>query len=683
MTEKSRSSAPSTSIPAAGYRRTTFVMAASALLSLALLGCHGDKDGETSTDSGTTAPSTPASDASSTTPTTPTTPTDPTTTPVTTPVASTGRQMEKLGRGVVAVRTGTKTALVTWRLLGLDPSGIAFNVYRSAAGAAAVKLNDAPITSSTNFQDTTLDGTVANAYSVRPVIDGVEQTASAAFTMAAGTETGPVIRIPISDPLAGYTTKYLWVGDLDGDGEYDFVIDRHSPYSTTEYATGTGHQFLEAYKRDGTRLWQIDMGPLSTYLYNIHPSAATLGVGMYDGVTVYDLDGDGKAEVILKIADGVKFPDGTTFTESNSHLQYLAVLDGMTGNIRAKSPVPTDFLEAGGELGTQLGIGYANGKTPSIYFWGRNRNSDYYKTFNDVFASFAWDGVSTTLTTNWTRTFPGAKKEGMEASHQMRIIDVDGDGKDEIATGNMMLNSDGTLRYILAGVGHGDRFYIGKFEKDTDGMQGYGIQQDNPSGLLEYYYNASTGEIKWTHSVTDGSLVDVGRGLVGDIDPNYPGYEVWSFSGLYNGATNTLTTSAGAFYPAQIIWWDADVLSEGLNEWKIEKWNPASPTATNAAPRLATLSKYDAYFDGTNPAFIGDILGDWRTEVVTMNTAQNQILIFTTNVLTDQRFYTMAHNPAYRAHMTIKGYMQSPTLDYYFGNGMAAPAAPSIHYAGD
>jgi rhamnogalacturonan endolyase len=651
-------------------RRSTWQGAAAALAACALLlGLQACGDSHRDADA-----SAPASDSNSgsgdTSPSTPTT---------TTPV----RAMEKLGRGVVAVRTGTKKAYVSWRLLALDPTGITFNVYKSTDGGAPVLLNASPLSGGTQYVDTALSGSVANTYSVSPVIDGVEQASGGSFTLPGGLTSEPVVRIPISDPPGtGYTTKYVWVGDLDGDGEYDFVIDRIAPYVDDVYATGAGHQFLEAYKRDGTRLWQIDMGPLSTYLYNIHPSAATLSMGMYDGVTVYDLDGDGKAEVILKIADGVVFPDGTTFSDSNSHMQYLAVLDGMTGKIRAKSPFPTDFLDAGGELGTQLGIGYANGVTPSIYFWGRNRNSDYTQTFNDVFASFSWDGVSTTLTTDWKYLIPGANRGGTEASHQMRIIDVDGDGRDELATGNFMLNSDGTLRYVLPGVGHGDRFYIGKFENGSTDMQGYGIQQNNTSGLLEYYYDASTGVIQWTHGVTDGSLIDVGRGLVGDIDPNYPGYEVWSFSGLYNGATNTLTTSAGSPYPAQIIWWDGDVLSEGLNAYKIEKWNPDSPTATDSTPRLDTLTKYGAALTGTNPAFIGDILGDWRTEVITMNSDQNELLIFTSNIPTDQRFYTMAQNPAYRNHMTIKGYMQSPMLDYYFGSGMSTPPVPSIRYVG-
>jgi hypothetical protein len=480
-------------------------------------------------------------------------------------------------------------------------------------------------------------------------------------------------------PGIGYYTKFIWVGDLDGDGEYDYVIDRLAPFDPTNNDIGLGNQFLEAYKRDGTRLWQIDMGPNSRNTYNIEPGSTTLSMGMYDGVTVYDLNGDGKAEVILKIANGVKFPNGTTFTNSDNLRQFIAVIDGMTGNMLANTAFPTDFL-ASGSLGTQLGIGYPNGTTPSIYFWGRNRNDD--KSFNDVFACWSWTGGST-ITQNWKLPL-AAGASPQAASHQMRIIDVDGDGKDEMATGDFMVNSNGTLRYILSGVIHGDRFYIAKMDPSRAGLQGYGIQQNNPSGLLEYYYDATTGTVLWRHSTTPGTLVDVGRSLVGDVDPSKAGYEVWSFQGLYNGPTNTLAEPDTNLrpYPTHSIWWDGDVLNEGLNDSKIEKWDPSNPTTTNSTPRLETLSNYGAVIAGHNPMFFGDIFGDWRTEVIAMNSSYTELMIFTTDIPTTTRVYTMAHNPAYRCQMTIKGYMQSPLLDYYMGAGMATPPVPNIRYVG-
>lgn len=588
------------------------------------------------------------------------------------------RTMEKLGRGVVAVRASASSVFVSWRLLGLDQAGIAFDVYRSANGGAPVKLNATPLTGGTNFTDSSADLTLANVYTVRPLVGGFEQAPSDAFTLSANHAVEPIVRIPLS-PLPGpeFRTKYVWVGDLDGDGEYDYVLDRLAPLDAVNDDIGLDNQYLEAYKRDGTRLWQIDLGPSSRKTYNIHPGASTLSMGMYDGVTVFDLNGDGKAEVILKVANGVKFGNGTTFTDPDDEKQYIAVLDGLTGNPLASRAFPTTFYAQGGALGTQLGIGYPDGVSPSIYFWGRNRNKD--KSFNDVFASWTWNGGSA-ITENWVLPIKAA---GVSASHQMRIIDLDGDGKDEMATGNFVVNSDGTLRYVLPGVVHGDRFYLTKMDPASPDIQGYGIQQNNPSGLLEYYYNASTGAIQWSHSTTPGTLVDVGRGLVGDIDPRFPGFEVWSFSGLHNGPSGALTEPNKALspYPTQQIWWDGDVLGEGLNDYKIEKWNPLDPRPSKSLPRLLTMSTFGARIWDHNPMFFGDIFGDWRTEVVTLNATYTELVIFTTNIPTATRVYTMAHNPAYRNHMTIKGYMQSPMVDYYFGDGMATPPAPNIRYA--
>jgi len=96
--------------------------------------------------------------------------------------ASAQRQMENLGRGVVAVRTGTSSIFVSWRLLGLDPAGIGFNLYRSTAGGAYTKLNSSVLTAGTCYTDTTPDITKDNAYYVKPVIGGVEQAASGSYT---------------------------------------------------------------------------------------------------------------------------------------------------------------------------------------------------------------------------------------------------------------------------------------------------------------------------------------------------------------------------------------------------------------------------------------------------------------------------------------------------------------------
>jgi hypothetical protein len=232
------------------------------------------------------------------------------------------------------------------------------------------------------------------------------------------------------------------------------------------------------------------------------------------------------------------------------------------------------------------------------------------------------------------------------------------------------------------GIVHGDRFHIADMDPGRPGLEGYGVQQDNPSGLLEYYYDASTGSIIWKHN---GGPADVGRGMAADVDARFPGMEVWSFSGLYNAPSNQLTEPNTSLrpWPQLGLWWDGDLTTELLNDGKVEKWNPLNPTSTGSLPRLVSTWNYGAVTAAQGgPTLVGDILGDWREEAVYTNASYNELIIFTTNQPTTTRLYTPAHNPAYRNAMTFKGYMQSHHVDYFLGAGMSSAPRPNITYAG-
>jgi len=122
---------------------------------------------------------------------------------------------------------------------------------------------------------------------------------------------------------------------------------------------------------------------------------------------------------------------------------------------------------------------------------------------------------------------------------------------------------------------------------------------------------------------------------------------------------------------------------ELLNNGKLEKWNPESPAPSNSLPRVLTTSKFGATGVGSagNPTSVGDIMGDWREEAVYTDADHDELIVFTTDRPTDTRLYTLAHNPAYRNDMTVKGYMQSHEVEYFLGNGMSEPPRPDIGYA--
>jgi rhamnogalacturonan endolyase len=573
------------------------------------------------------------------------------------------RPMENLGRGVVALRSSSTSVLITWRLLGLDPDDIGFNVYRATGGGgAAVRLNSNILTKGTNFLDSTANLSQANTYHIRPVVGGSERAASKTFTLLANNAVEPIIRIPVR---ATGAIKFVWVGDLDGDGEYDYVLDRQ-----------TSPQKLEAYRSDGTFLWDVDMGPNSVNQDNIEPGSSTIDVGHWDGVTVYDFDSDGKAEVAVRISNGVRFGDGKTFRSSNNSLQFIAVIDGLTGALRASAPVPTDYI-ADGPLAARFGVGYLDGSRPHLVAYMKNRIGN--TGFNLMMSAWTFDGNAVKMEWKWLRGNQNAPD-----GHNTRIIDVDGDGRDEVHEIGFTLNGDGNLRYLMGpkGINHGDRFHVAKMDPGRAGLQGYAVQQDNPNLLYEYCYDARDGSILWQHFGTQ--VGDVGRGMAGDIDPRYPGMEVWSFSGLYNAKTNQLTEPNTSLrpWPHLGLWWDGDTLLELYNDGKFEKWNWSDPRPTNSLPRILTIGNYGAVnTHSANPGFIGDILGDWREEVIVTNAANDQLIIFSTDIPSDVRLYTLAHNPAYRNAMTLKGYVQSHHLDYFLGADMSQPPRPNIRYA--
>ncbi|KAJ8115242.1 hypothetical protein OPT61_g3061 [Boeremia exigua] len=581
---------------------------------------------------------------------------------------SSPRPMENLGRGVVVVRSSANSAFISWRLLGLDVTNIGFNVYRAANGGTATRLNADVLTKGTNFIDSTADFTVPNRYYVRSVIDDKEQSpASGSFTLPANNAQEPVVRVPLR---AGDPIKYVWVGDFVVDGEYDYLIDRHGV-----------QQGLEAYRRDGKFLWKVDMGPNSQNQNNIEPGSSGIDVGHWDGVTVYDLDSDGIAEVIVRIANGVVFGDGTVFRGgANNDEQFIAVLDGATGKLRATAKIRNNYIQHG-HFAARLGIGYLDGKQPHIVAFMKNRQDD--KKFNRNLAAWTFDGSKITEEWVYDDQNAGSGSDG----HNTRIVDVNGDGKDEVGEIMFMLNGDGSLRYDMtkSGIGHGDRWQIAKMDPKRPGLQGYGVQQDNPSKLWEYYYDATDGKVLWKHYGPE--VADIGRGLIGDIDPGHPGMESWSAagSGLYNAPSDELLEIDTTLSPwAHLsLWWDGDDTVELYNDGKLEKWDPAKPSKSNSLPRIFRIDKYGAINPGDpNPGFLGDIFGDWREEVITTNAAYDQLIIFTTDQPTDRRLYTLAHNPAYRNGMTLKGYLQNAHVDYYMGSGMETPPKPNIRYVG-
>ncbi|WP_427180951.1 rhamnogalacturonan lyase [Paenibacillus sp. TC-CSREp1] len=582
------------------------------------------------------------------------------------------RQMEFLDRGVVAVKTGNGV-FVSWRLLGTEGSNVAFNVYRDG-----VKVNASPITGSTNLQDA--GGTNSSKYTVRAVVGGTEQAASAAASVWGSN----YLTVPLQIPAGGttpdgvaytYSANDASAGDLDGDGQYELIVKWDPSNSKDNSQSGyTGEVFIDAYKLNGTRLWRISLGK------NIRAGAH------YTQFMVYDLDGDGKAEVAMKTADGTRDGTGTVIGDASkdyrnssgyvlSGPEFLTVFNGQTGKAMSTvnyEPARGNVSDWGDNYGNRVdrflaAIAYLDGERPSLVM----ARGYYTRT---VLVAYNWrNGQLSKLWTFDSNTSGNSGYAG-QGNHNLSVADVDGDGRDEIVYGAMAVDDNGRGLYTT-GLKHGDAMHLSDLDPDRPGLEVFQVHE-TPSNAGISFRDAGTGQLIWGIKTTK----DIGRGMAADIDPRYKGAEVWADGSLYTakgqklGSTLPSSTNFG-------IWWDGDLLRELLDSNRIDKWDYANGKTIN----LLTASGVSSN-NGTKstPSLQADLFGDWREEVVWRTNDSSALRIYTTTALTDKRIYTLMHDPVYRLGIAWQNvaYNQPPHTGFYLGEGMNPPPVPNIRYAG-
>ncbi|UCG57979.1 MAG: rhamnogalacturonan lyase [Phycisphaerales bacterium] len=583
------------------------------------------------------------------------------------------RQMEKLGRGLVAVDQGEGKVYVGWRMLGTDPDGIAFNVYRDGT-----RVNSRPITDSTNFVD---HGGGADAvYTVCPVISGSEGRPSA----PAEVWKQNYLSVPLQTP-SGYRPNDASVGDLDGDGVYDIVLHQAGRGADNARAGRTDPPILEAYKLDGTFLWRINLGR------NIREGAH------YTQFMVYDFDGDGKAEVACKTADGTVDGEGNVIGDRNADWvnrdgkildgpEFFTIFEGRTGAALATA----DYIPPRGDVGGWGGIGgngrndtkgnrvdrmlacvaYLDGVRPSVVmcrgYYGRS-----------VLA--AWDWREGELTSRWVfdSAKPGLQGYSGQGNHNLSVADVDADGKDEMVYGAMCVDDNGDGLYST-GLRHGDAMHVGDLDPTRPGLEVWSIHENErpipgyENGFGSALFDAATGEVIW--GADRGR--DVGRCVAADIDPRHLGAECWGGSG---GLRNIKGQAIGSRPRSQnfVVWWDGDLLRETLDRNRIAKWDWEKGSENRVFTAEGCSSNNGSK---ATPALSADLFGDWREEVVWRTRDRKELRIYTTTIPTTHRFYTLMHDPQYRLSIAWQNvaYNQPPHVGFYLGVGMKTPPRPSI-----
>lgn len=633
------------------------------------------------------------------------------------PEAGAQRVMERLGRGLVAIRHEDRRVFLGWRLLGTDPEVVAFNVYRTTGRDRPVRLNARPLSGPTHFVDTAVDLSRESSYEIRPVIAGREQRPSAAARVAANAPVRPYISIPLQTP-DGYAPNDGSVGDLDGDGEYEIVLHQAGRGRDNSQAGLTTEPILQAYELDGTLLWTIRLGR------NIREGAH------YTQFIVYDLDGDGRAEVACRTADGTvdgtgkvigdpsadwRFAEGARLTvrdragtqgprDVSGHVlrgpEYLTIFDGRSGAALATTsyvpgrhpatanPSPEQMAAVWGDgVGNRVdrflaAVAYLDGRQPSLVM-----ARGYYT--RAVLAAWNWRGGR--LDRLWTFDSddgtPGNERYRGEGNHNLSVADVDGDGRDEIVYGAAVIDDDGTGLYAT-GLGHGDALHVSDLDPDNPGLEVFDIQErfDDAGASLR---DARSGRILWKKPSVkaDESGPDrgegPGRGVSFNIDPRHRGSESWVRGAGMRGLWNAKGEPISEANPDSCnfgVWWDGDLLRELLDRTAISKWSWTTGTTETLLTAEGCLSN-----NGTKatPVLSADILGDWREEVIWRSADNRELRLYTTTAPTRHRLFTLMHDPQYRLAIAWQNvaYNQPPHPSFALDEAAPLPARPRIETA--
>lgn len=413
-----------------------------------------------------------------------------------------------------------------------------------------------------------------------------------------------------------YSPNDCSVGDVDGDGEYEIIVKWDPSNSQDNSKSGhTGNTIFDCYEITGEsvgkQLWRIDMG------VNIRAGAH------YSPYLVYDMDGDGKAEFIIKTAPGTKdatgayvsevgadasitgiTSNGSDFRNSNGHVingeEFLTIFSAETG--RALQTIwynPNRGLETGkastyGTWETIMGkktnynrgerynacVAYLDGldHLPSIimqrgyytqaFFWAVDWDGTNLKTrwLHRGNTSSSWDVVDG----NGSVTASGTGKTSFgQGVHGISVGDVDEDGYDEIVMGSATIDHDGKL-LCSTGFGHGDAIHLGKFIPGRPGLQIYMPHEESGAEFGDDLHDAATGEILHRGYTSK----DNGRGLACDmfykIDSStgldtWYGWEFWS--GAENTPVNAVTMEAVGSKPDTNfrVYWDGDLYDESFD----------------------------------------------------------------------------------------------------------------------
>lgn len=641
---------------------------------------------------------------------------------------SVARQMEKLNRGLIAVKTSEAPSngvnagvALSWRLLGDESlANQAFDIYRNNVKIYTTGAHDATyyLDKAGTENDTykvVKKGATAAEVAAEPVTKvWTEHVKYARGSYVSNGTSRPnafsYVDVPLVRPAnvtnhGGGTSLYYSgeagandasVGDLDGDGDYEIVL-KWDPSDSKDSASGgyTGNVYIDGYEiseNNGGYMWRIDMGK------NIRAGAH------YTQFMVYDFDGDGKSEIAMKTAPGTIDGTGKYVTEVGDteeirnadntaiHLsgkgiptsggEYVTIFDGETGEaLYTTEGITRDAVSNWGDSKWNrserylAAVAYIDGKTPHFI-----ECRGYYNAA--VVRAYKWDGSELSLVWEHKGTSKSATSLYGQGNHNLAVADIDLDGKDEIVYGSAALDDNGVAMGNTY-LGHGDAMHVSDF--NNDGVQEVFSVKEDSAGYktaAEHFRVASTGET--LYAIPGGG--DNGRGAMANVDDEYAKTHPnalaigWSYA---TGDAHDLTGSVVNAKPGTnsrgmtnfFVYWDGDLSREMLDDNQLAKYD---------ATHGWTLRFYNddkgyvpaSSNNGTKatPSLVADIWGDWREEIIMpvgKGEGETPYLRVMTSVLpTTYRLTTLMHDCQYRLAIAWQNvaYNQPPHTSYYIGS---------------
>ena len=638
------------------------------------------------------------------------------------------RHTDRLDRGLVVIKAWNANYL-SWRRLTTEYYDVKYNVYRNG-NEIATNLDKTNYTDNNSSED--------NQYTVKAVVNGVEKNDSLVQKMWKGYKYegsgkySSFLDIPLAavydrdsnDVTGHYEPNDAEMADLDGDGQLEIIVKRLNTVDAAGYDSGLDNAngndryiiypkesrefvVLDAYDvnwqtGESKLLWRIDCGPNMVS----HMSTEI-------NIIAYDWDEDGRAEVVLRGVDNMivygsdgqtrlytvgdmsvntrntwystdaKGSDTGSMAYTSSGAEYLLYLNGQTGELyqQMNYPLTRESASAWGDgYGHRsskyfFGAPFLDGRKASL-FLGRGIYTRHKMMAMDLDRkAHKWKELW-----SWNCNDSNSPWYG-NGYHNYLIADVDEDGRDEIVYGSMVIDDNGK-GLSTTGYGHGDAQHVGDFDPYRKGLEFMGCLEENPYWGSNYR-NATTSEVyfKHTNPKGEGKSGDDGRCLIGNFSNDYPGCVGRSIgSGVFSSvADKTIPDYGGDSYIAWgdlnfRIYWDGDLRSEILNspgtarEAKVEK--PGTGRLfTSSGCNMNNSSK-------NNPCFQGDIIGDWREEIVVR--CGGNLRVYTTGLWTEWSLPTLWNDHQYRQAMVwqMMAYNQPPHLSYFLGEMEEITVAP-------